>query len=293
VLAAIFRSMKIALACRQNKARSPFAELVIRHHYPDSLVFSFGIEVTDGEQTSNFAASVATRWGLAQMKERTTSIEKFISSKFKPDLLIAADQEVLNSVKHWKSSSEHRSLTDEHIHPELHASDPDGMEETQFERELMKISNTVLRTIYEWQGLKNRYPVIAFIPRGTTDIAQTIAHAVFEAKAIGAVIIDGDCRAPHDIDLLQQYLKPIDFDYTMVKQNPLPKLSMGEVLRHSRELDKPEKYFLSQSWKKLIDFYSNRGPVVIITSPRRSKSRSLPDSFLASYFMDSINVISS
>jgi len=285
--------MKIALACRQNKARSPFAELVVRHHYPDSLVCSFGIEVTDGEQTSGFAASVATRWGLAQMKELTTSIEKFLNSRFKPDLLIAADQEVLNSVKHLKSLSEHRSLTDEHIHPELHASDPDGMEETQFERELAKISNTVLRTIYEWQGLKNRYKVIAFIPRGTTDNSQTIAHAVFEAKAIGAVIVDGDCRAPHDIDLLEQYLKPIDFDYTLAMQSPPPKLNVGEILRHSRELDKPEKYFLSQSWKTLIDFYSNRGPVVIITAPRRSKSRSLPDSFLASYFTDSINVISS
>jgi len=285
--------MKIALACRQNKARSPFAELVVRHHYPDSLVCSFGIEVTDGEQTSEFAASVATRWGLAQMKELTTSIEKFLNSRFKPDLLIAADQEVLNSVKHLKSLSEHRSLTDEHIHPELHASDPDGMEETQFERELAKISNTVLRTIYEWQGLKNRYKVIAFIPRGTTDNSQTIAHAVFEAKAIGAVIVDGDCRAPHDIDLLEQYLKPIDFDYTLAMQSPPPKLNVGEILRHSRELDKPEKYFLSQSWKTLIDFYSNRGPVVIITAPRRSKSRSLPDSFLASYFTDSINVISS
>jgi len=285
--------MKIALACRQNKARSPFAELVVRHHYPDSLVCSFGIEVTDGEQTSGFAASVATRWGLAQMKELTTSIEKFLNSRFKPDLLIAADQEVLSSVKHLKSLSEYRSLTDEHIHPELHASDPDGMEETQFERELAKISNTVLRTIYEWQGLKNRYKVIAFIPRGTTDNSQTIAHAVFEAKAIGAVIVDGDCRAPHDIDLLEQYLKPIDFDYTLAMQSPPPKLNVGEILRHSRELDKPEKYFLSQSWKTLIDFYSNRGPVVIITAPRRSKSRSLPDSFLASYFTDSINVISS
>jgi len=285
--------VRIALACRQNKARSPFAELVIRHHYPDSLVSSFGVEVTDGEQTSEFAASVATRWGLAQMKERTTSTEKFINSKFKSDLLIAADQEVFNLVKSLKSSSEHRSLTDEHIHPELRPSDPDGMEETQFERELAKVSNTVLRTIYEWQGLKNNYPVIAFIPRGTTDISQTIAHAVFEAKAIGAVIIDGDCRAPHDMDLVEQNLKPIDFDYTLAMHSPPPKLNVGEVLRHCRELDKPEKYFLSQSWKKLIDFYSNRGPVVIITSPRRSKSRSLPDSFLASYFTDSINVISS
>lgn len=285
--------MRIALACRQNKARSPFAELVIRHHYPDSLVSSFGVEVTDGEQTSEFAASVATRWGLAQMKERTTSIEKFVNSKFKPDLLIAADQQVLNSLNHLANSTECRSLTDGQILPELRPSDPDGMEEMQFERELAKVSNTVLRTIYEWQGLKNRNPVIAFIPRGTTDISQTIAHAVFEAKAIGAVIIDGDCRAPHNIDFVEQNLKSNDFDYTLAMHSPPPKLNVGEVLRHCREQDKPEKYFLSQSWKKLIDFYSNRGPVVIITSPRWSKSRSLPDSFLASYFIDSINVISS
>jgi len=240
-------------------------------------VTSFGTEVTDGEETSDFAALTAQRWGLSPMKERTTSIEKFIHGRFSPAPI----------------PCERRSLTDELIHPELRPSDPDGMEESHFERELAKVSNTLMRTIYEWKGVKNKNQILAFIPRGTTDISQTIAHAVFEANAIGATIIDGDCRAPHDIDLQEQNLMPVDFDYTLSMQGTLPKLKENQVLRHCRELDKPEKYFLSQSWKRLVDFYAKSRSVVIITSPRRSKSRTLPDSFLSSYFADSISVISS
>ena len=286
-------AVRIAVACRQNKARSPFAELVIRHHFPKALVSSFGTEVTDGEETSDFAALVAQRWGLAPLKQRTTSTEKFIKGNFSPELLIAADQLVLDALANLSMASDQRSLTDELIHPELRPSDPDGMEESHFERELAKVSSTVIRTIYEWSGIKNKNQVLAFIPRGTTDISQTVAHAIFEAKAIGATIIDGDCRAPHDLDLQEQNLKPIDFDYTLAMQETPPKLKENHVLRHCRELDKPEKYFLSQSWKQLIDTYSKSSPVVIITSPRRSKSRILPDSFLSSYFADSISVISS
>lgn len=287
------RLMRIAVACRQNKARSPFAELVISHHFPKALVSSFGVEVTDGEETSDFAGLIAQRWGLANLKKRTTSADKFIHSKFQSDLIIAADEYVLSKVQSLPISGVKRALTDQPIHPELRPSDPDGMEESQFERELAKVSNTVIRTIYEWQGVKNKNQVIAFIPRGTTDISQTIAHALFEARNLGAVIIDGDCRAPHDVELRDQSLNPIDFDFTLSMQVVPPKLKENEVLRHCRELDKPEKYFLSQSWKKLIDYYSNDRPVVVITSPRRSKSRTLPDSFLASYFADSISVISS
>ena len=251
------------------------------------------MEVSDGEDTSDFAALVAQRWGLSPIKSITTSKEKFISSNFNPALVLAADQKIYDSLNELKIPGAHRSLTDEFIHPELRPSDPDGMEESQFERELAKVANTVLRTIYEWKGLRNKNKVITFIPRGTTDIPQAIAYAVFEARALGAVLIDGDCRAPHDFDLENNPLTPIDFDYTNALSEVPPKLKTNEILRHSRELDKPEKYFLSQSWKALIDSYSKTLPVVIITSPRRSKARSLPDSFLASYFADSINIISS
>lgn len=285
--------VRIAIACRQNKARSPFAELVIRHHFAESLVASFGTEVSDGEATSDFAALTAIRWGLAPMKQRTASTEKFINERFSPDLLITADQLVLDALRDAPIAGDRLSLTDESFHPELRPSDPDGMEESHFERELSKVSNTVLRTVYEWKGVKNKNQVFAFIPRGTTDISQTIAHAVFEANAIGAIIIDGDCRAPHDNDLQAQNLTPIDFDYTLSMQTTPPKLKENQVLRHCRELDKPEKYFLSPSWKRIVDFYSKTSPVVIITSPRRSKFRMLPDSFLSSYFADSISVISS
>ena len=72
------------------------------------------------------------------MKRRTTSTEKFIKGNFSPELLIAADQLVLDALAKLSIASDHRSLTDELIHPELRPSDPDGMEESHFERELAK-----------------------------------------------------------------------------------------------------------------------------------------------------------
>jgi hypothetical protein len=49
------------------------------------------------------------------MKQRTTSTEKFIKGNFSPELLIAADQLVLDALSNQSIASDHRSLTDELI----------------------------------------------------------------------------------------------------------------------------------------------------------------------------------
>jgi protein-tyrosine-phosphatase len=285
--------MRIAVVCRHNKARSPFAEAVIKYHFPEFSVQSLGIEPTDGEPTSDFAQAIADRWGIGDLKKKATSIKNSSKLLKNADLIIFAENSMMENFKSQISNSNMASMDQIAIHEELRPTDPDGLGEAQFERELAKVANTTLRIVYEHLETKNRNEVVAFIPRGTTDIAQTLAHAHFEARNRNAVLIDADCRAPHGEELAEAGLTPVDSDFTIAAKFPLPTLDSDHILRHVRELDRPEKFFLGKDWKKIVDGYSQHSDVVLVTAPRRSRSRTLSDSFLSSYFADQINVISS
>jgi hypothetical protein len=65
-----------------------------------------------------------------------------------------------------------------------------------------------------------------------------------------------------------------------------------QILTHPRQVDFPERYFLSPSWRNWIQKLAEQAPVVIITAPRHSRARRLADSYLASYMADEFTVIS-
>jgi len=67
----------------------------------------------------------------------------------------------------------------------------------------------------------------------------------------------------------------------------------SQILSHNRQIDMPEKYFIDPLWREFISLYSNQMPVVLLTAPRHSRMRRLPDSYLASYHADEFSVISS
>ena len=285
--------MRIAVVCRHNKARSPFAEAVIKYHFPQFSVQSFGIEPTDGEPTSEFAQAIAERWGIGDIKKKASSSKSAARIINDSDLLILADEALRTNLNFETSNINVASMNQSAIHEELRPTDPDGMAESQFERELAKVASTTLRILYEKMNSQPPHEVVAFIPRGTSDISQTLAHAHFEARNRGAVLIDADCRAPHGDELYDAGLTPIDFDFTTATRSLLPEINDDHILRHLRELDRPEKYFLNPTWKKLVDHYAQKTDVILVTAPRRSKSRFIPDSFLSSYFADQISVIAS
>ena len=56
------------MVCRHNKARSPFAEAVIKYHFPQFSVQSFGTEPTDGEPTSEFAQAIAQAQNIIEIE---------------------------------------------------------------------------------------------------------------------------------------------------------------------------------------------------------------------------------
>jgi len=285
--------MRAAIVCRQNKARSPFAEAVIKFHFPELHTLSLGLEEDPSEEVSEFAAALAEKWGIGPLKKKAQILKATSNPLATSDLIVIAEDEMRNTLKEKIKNTPVFAMDSLTFHEDLRPIDPDGMAEQQFERELAKVSNVTLRIVYEFLGIKNKFPVTAIVPRSATDIPQALAHAHFEAKNKNAVLIDADCRAPHTSELVEADLRPVDFDFTQSKKFQPPTLDSDSILRHCRELDRPEKYLLSKSWKLLIDHYSSQSEVVIVTAPRRSRSRLLPDSYLSSYFVDSMSLIAS
>ena len=81
-------------------------------------------------------------------------------------------------------------------------------------------------------------------------------------------------------------------DVDQLELTDIPEISATQILTHTRQMDFPEKYFLSPAWRTWIQVLADRAPVVLITAPRHSRARRLADSYLASYMADEFTVIS-
>ena len=115
-----------------------------------------------------------------------------------------------------------------------------------------------------------------------------------EAKNRNALLLDADFRAPLEIeDLESAGLVPIYFDINQFLESELPKLNENEILVHERELDKPEKLYLSPKWRQFLDKCTEHNELIMLTAPRYAKTRSLPDSFIVAALADEFMVISS
>ena len=118
------------------------------------------------------------------------------------------------------------------------------------------------------------------------------ASAQMKRTTNGALLIDADLRAPLDEEVDELGLKRVYFDIESVSAGNLPEIAPDEILTHQRQVDFPERYFLSPTWREWIQKLAEQKPVVMITAPRHSKARRLADSYLASYMADSFSVIS-
>ena len=87
-------------------------------------------------------------------------------------------------------------------------------------------------------------------------------------------------------------LERVFFDIDHLATSGFPPTGPNQILTHIREVDFPEKFFLSPAWRNALALQANKSPIVIITAPRHSRARRLPDSYLASYMADEFGVIS-
>jgi len=150
-----------------------------------------------------------------------------------------------------------------------------------------------LRAVLDKKKVSHQFPVLAVIPHGISDLGVALAHAQFERKLRGAILIDVDLRAPVIDEAADQDLGRLTYDVNDLFISPLKMADENQMLSHIRQIDMPERYFINPLWREFITQYSNLMPVVLLTAPRHSRMRRLPDSYLASFHADEFSVISS
>lgn len=276
-----------------NQARSPFAQAVLQRNFPNDQISSTGVRAILDTPVMEMVAAIAKEWNVPIAKKYSTNLDIDKDVILSADLVICAEEAHCAAITALGYTgaliSYEKILEDKDFIP----LDPDGYTPENMRRELGKVAALTLRAVLDHKKISNKHPVLAVIPHGISDLEMALTHAQFERKLRGAVLIDADLRAPLHQELLDLGIERVEFDVTEhFDENPqVP--SESQALSHVRQLDDPEKYFLDPLWRDFIASYSQRSPVVLLTAPRHSRMRRLPDSYLSSLHADEFSVISS
>ena len=284
--------MRIVTVCRMNQARSPFAQAVLERNFPDDEISSTGVSAYAGTSIMESVVKIAKHWGVPITKQSSTPKEDHISEILAADLIITADDEQAEIIRGLGYLGDLRSfdqiLTDKDFIPV----DPEGLSADAMARELGKVGALTLRAALDKKGFPHRNTISAVIPHGVTDLAMALTNAQFERNSTGAVLIDADLRAPIAEEVDELGLERVFFDINHLATSGFPAVTSGQILTHIRQLDWPEKFFLSPTWRNAVASLADSAPVILVTAPRHSRARRLPDSYLASYMADEFGVIS-
>jgi hypothetical protein len=208
------------------------------------------------------------------------------------DLIITAENTHSNVIRNLGYTGAMRSFEEIVEDQDFTPVDPGGLLPDAVMRELGKVGALALRAAIDAKGYPHAHSIGAVIPRGVSDLGLAIAEAQMARISEGAILIDADLRAPHIQESEELGLERVFFDVDQLDLDEIPLSASNQILTHSRQLDFPDRYFLSPSWREWIRSLAERAPVVIITAPRHSRVRRLADSYLASYMADAFTVIS-
>ena len=285
--------MKIVVVCTMNQARSPFAQAVLERNFPGDEISSSGVKAILDTPIMKNVVNVAVDWNCRITKTKSTHLEIDRENILAADLVICAEIEQNESVRALGYSGDLISFEEILSDKDFVPLDPDGYSPDQLRRELGKVAALTLRAVLDKKQVVNAFPILAVIPHGISDLGVALAHAQFERKLRGAILIDADLRAPVVDDAKEQGLALTPYDVDNLFTSPLTVPNENQILSHVRQVDMPEKYFIDPQWRSFIAQYSNLMPVVVLTAPRHSRMRRLPDSYLASLQADEFSVISS
>ena len=285
--------MRIVVVCTMNQARSPFAQAVLERNFPNDQILSTGVRAIVDTPVMEMVASIAKEWNMPISKKYSTNLEVDKDEILSADLIICAEEAHCAAITALGYTgaliSYEKILEDKDFIPQ----DPDGYSPENMRRELGKVAALTLRAVLDHKKITNRHPVLAVIPHGISDLEMALTHAQFERKLRGAVLIDVDLRAPLHQELSELGIQKIEFNVSHdFSSNPLVP-NENEALSHSHQIDDPERYFLDPLWRDFISTYSSQVPVVLLTAPRHSRMRRLPDSYLCSLQVDEFLVVSS
>jgi protein-tyrosine-phosphatase len=275
-----------------NQARSPFAQAVLERNFPEDEICSTGVSAYLGTPILESVVAIAQNWGVPITKKSSTPTVENLNDILAADLVITADNGQAELIRQMGYSGELRSfeeiLTDKDFIPV----DPEGLSTDAMARELGKVGALTLRAVIEMKGFPHAHTISAVIPHGVTDLEMALTSAQFKRATSGAILLDADLRAPIAEEIDGLGLERIFFDIDHLATSGFPEVRQGQILTHIRQVDHPEKFFLSPTWRNAIAQLANVAPVVVVTAPRHSRARRLPDSYLASYMADEFGVIS-
>ena len=285
--------MKVVTVCRMNQARSPLAEAVLKANFPEHEFFSAGIEAFSGAPVLSELLKVAKEWDITELKTHSESMGDQKENILTADLIIVSENKHTELVRQFGFKGEllscESALPDYMFAPK----DPEGMPIDKARRELGKVTGLSLRLFLNAINSHSPNKIISVTPNGSSDVSMALQAAHLEAVNRKAILMDADFRAPlEEQDLIEAGLNPVFFDFDKILENGLPILGINDILVHDKEINHPERIYLSPKWRKFLDMCTQNQELVMLTAPRYAKTRSLPDSFIVAALADEFIVIS-
>ena len=275
-----------------NQARSPFAQAVLERNFPGDQISSTGIAAIQGTSILDSVLTTAKNWGVDITQSSSRALSKAMEDLLAADLVITAENSHSDVIRNLGYTGLMRSYEEILEDQDFIPIDPGGLLPDAVSRELGKVGALTLRAALDAKGYPHTHDIHVVIPHGVSDLGIALAEAQMTRIAEGAILIDADLRAPLINEIEDLGLERIFFDVDQLEVVDLPEITSSQILTHSRQLDFPEKYFLSPAWREWIQRLADKSPVVIVTAPRHSRMRRLADSYLASYMSDEFTVIS-
>ena len=275
-----------------NQARSPFAQAVLERNFPEDHISSTGVSAIEGTSILPTVIDTAKNWGVPITQIASRSLRSASDDLMAADLIITAENSHSDVIRNLGYSGEIRSFEEIVEDEDFTPVDPGGLLPDAVMRELGKVGALTLRAALDVKGYPHTHNIHAVIPHGVSDLGMALASAQMARITEGAILIDADVRAPIAEEIEELGLQRIFFDLDQLEMVEKLELTQNQILSHVRQIDFPEKYFLSPSWREWIRTLAEHAPVVIITAPRHSRARRLADSYLSSYMADEFTVIS-
>jgi len=284
--------MRIVTVCRMNQARSPFAQAVLERNFPDDQISSTGVTAIQGTSILDSVVDTAKNWGTPITQSSSRALSKAMDDLMAADLVITAESSHSDVIRNLGYTGAMRSYEEILEDQDFIPIDPGGLLPDAVSRELGKVGALTLRAALDAKGYPHAHDIHVVIPHGVSDLGVALANAQMARIGEGAILIDADLRAPLNNEIEDLGLERIFFDVDQMEVVDLPEITSQQILTHSRQIDFPERYFLSPAWREWIQRLADKTPVVLVTAPRHSRMRRLADSYLASYMSDEFTVIS-
>ena len=275
-----------------NQARSPFAQAVLERNFPGDQISSTGVTAIHGTSILESVVDTAKNWGTPITQSSSRALSKAMDDLMAADLVITAESSHNDVIRNLGYTGAMRSYEEILEDQDFIPIDPGGLLPDAVSRELGKVGALTLRAALDAKGYPHAHDIHVVIPHGVSDLGVALANAQMARIGEGAILIDADLRAPLNNEIEDLGLERIFFDVDQMEVVDLPEITSQQILTHSRQIDFPERYFLSPAWREWIQRLADKSPVVIVTAPRHSRMRRLADSYLASYMSDEFTVIS-